>query len=178
MRSIQLVCAFLFLQSCGPSPLTSDASDDHPGAGGQGDGPPKGTGGATASDGQLGASGGSLGADGSGGKVGTADGGLTCAEIAGQYGNVLDAQQRCVPGAANQCQQIVPAELAYCSIGCMTPVNDSTALNNLQDQWEQAGCRIMPARGCGDFICGKPSLGMCLPGTSGATKCAGLPPLQ
>ena len=103
-------------------------------------------GGATGSGGHAGAgggtgTGGSAGAGGhpTGGQGGQAvDSGVSCAELASEYGAALPEAEACTPGAASQCQQLVSTSLGACS--CQHYVQDATTLNAIRAQWTSQGC--------------------------------------
>ena len=105
------------------------------------------------------------GGHGGGGQGGqTVDSGVTCAELANEYSAALPAAEACTPGAANQCQQLVPLSLSICT-GCQHYVTDATTLNALRTQWTNQGCNLTTAL----IVC--PAIACVNPGTAGA--CAG-----
>ena len=73
-------------------------------------------GGGAGSGGHAGGGGTATGGHGGGGQGGqSVDSGVTCAELANEYSAALPAAEACTPGAANQCQQLVPLTLSICS---------------------------------------------------------------
>ena len=102
----------------------------------------------TGGTGGSGATGGSSGAGGS-----SPDGGLgTCDALATKYSVALAAAKSCTAGASGQCTQPVPMWLSSCAGGCTEYVNDATELNQLRQEWSQAGCgsvtAVCPAIAC------------------------------
>jgi len=101
------------------------------------------------------------GGHGGGGQGGqTADSGVSCAELASEYSAALPAAEACTPGAANQCQQLVPLSLSICT-GCEHYVTDATTLNALRTQWTNQGCNLTTAL----IVC--PAIACISPGTAG-----------
>jgi hypothetical protein len=123
----------------------------HPGTGG---------GGGTGTGGHAG-SGGTSGTGGSAGH--SADGGVTCAELASEYQAALPAAEACTPGTANQCQTLVPLALNICSNACKHYVTDATTLNAIQAQWTGQGCDQPTAL----VVCPAIAIACISPGTSG-----------
>ncbi len=69
------------------------------------------------------------------------DGGLSnCSALSQKYGIALAEAKSCTAGAANQCAQQVSVSLGGCSVGCTDYVNDATELNQIRQEWSQAGC--------------------------------------
>ena len=113
------------------------------------------------SGGHAGGGGSATGGHGSGGQGGqTVDSGVTCAELATEYSAAVPAAEACTPGAANQCQQLVPLSLSICT-GCQHYVTDATTLNALRTQWTNQGCNLTTAL----IVC--PAIACINPGTAG-----------
>jgi hypothetical protein len=119
-------------------------------------------GGGAGSGGHAGGGGSSAtGGHGGGGQGGQAvDSGVTCAELANEYSAALPAAEACTPGAANQCQQLVPLSLSICT-GCEHYVTDATSLNAIRTQWTNQGCNLTTAL----TVC--PAIACINPGTAG-----------
>jgi hypothetical protein len=134
-------------------------SGGHAGAGAGGS---SGAGGKAATGGQGGGGGkaatGGHGGGGQGGQM--VDSGVSCAELATEYSAALPAAEACTPGAANQCQQLVPLSLSICT-GCEHYVTDATTLNALRTQWTNQGCNLTTAL----IVC--PAIACINPGTAG-----------
>jgi hypothetical protein len=141
-----------------------------PGTGGNGGGHASGgaAGGGAGGGGHAGAGGSggaggkaATGGHGGGGQGGqTVDSGVSCAELANEYSAALPAAEACTPGAANQCQQLVPLSLSICT-GCEHYVTDATTLNALRTQWTNQGCNLTTAL----IVC--PAIACINPGTAG-----------
>ena len=149
---------------------TGGAGGDHAsgGAGGHASGGGGGhaTGGAAGSGagtgGHAGTGGSATGGHGGGGQGGqTVDSGVSCAELATEYSAAFPAAEACTPGAANQCQQLVPITLGICT-GCEHYVTDATTLNAIHTQWTNQGCNLTTAL----IVC--PAIACVNPGTAGA----------
>jgi len=83
---------------------------------------------------------------------------------------MVDAQ-RCTLGAANQCQQVVPAHLSPCD-SCLTHVNDSATVLLLEDQWRQLGCDGDTGSTCGQIVCPTSTNTTCVDTGNGTGKCS------
>lgn len=126
------------------------------GGGGAGGGGHAGAGGSSGAGGKA-----ATGGHGGGGQGGqTVDSGVSCAELASEYSAALPAAEACTPGAANQCQQLVPLSLGICA-GCEHYVTDATTLNALRTQWTNQGCNLTTAL----IVC--PAVACISPGTAG-----------
>jgi hypothetical protein len=97
-------------------------------------------------------------------------GGSPCAGLSQKYAALLPLVKSCTPGAANQCAQLVPTELAVCSAGCTTYVNDATELNGLRQQWTAAGCSSGTVS-CPAIRCQQTLAGGCATADSGGAFC-------
>jgi hypothetical protein len=136
----------------------STGTGGHAGAGGTGGHAGSGGGGSTGTGGHAGG-GGSTGTGGQGGH--SADGGVTCAELASEYQAALPAAEACAPNTANQCQTLMPLSLNNCSSTCQHYVTDATTLIAIRAQWTDQGCGSTPVL-CPDLAV------LCLnPGTAG-----------
>jgi hypothetical protein len=131
------------------------ASGGQTGTGGDGQqGGTTGAGGsATGAGGNTGAGGSGAGGDATGaGGSGTGggqggQGGESCDKLASDYAGALTAAKACTPGATNQCQKLVDGTIG-CS-GCKAYVNDTTTLDQIQNQWDSQGCvRVCSAIAC------------------------------
>jgi len=131
-----------------------------------------GTGGASATGGQVGSGGaggktgtggsatGGHGAGGSGtGGGGGQGGGKSCDALETDYSSALTAAKKCTPGATNQCQQLVNSSLS-CP-GCKQYVNDTTALNTLQTEWDDQNCSSVTHL-CPAIACLVPTTNVCI----------------
>jgi hypothetical protein len=150
-------------QSTGGAGGGAAGSGGNAGAGGRagnGGHPGTGGGGGTGTGGHAGGG----GTSGTGGSAGhSADGGVTCAELASEYQAALPAAEACTPGTANQCQTLVPLALNICSNPCKHYVTDATTLNAIQAQWTGQGCAQPTAL----VFCPAIAIACISPGTSG-----------
>jgi hypothetical protein len=145
--------------------------------GAAGDTPVGGSGGGAAGGGGgiTGAGGGGIAGHGGGGQAGHGtDGGQTCAQLEADYSNALPAARQCTPGAANQCQHLVPTSIA-CT-GCSEYVNDVTTLDTIEGEWSEQDCPAMP-HPCPLIACLPPASGICAAtsGTSGGPNAGASP---
>ncbi len=120
-------------------------------------------GGGAGTGGHAGGGGSATGGHGGGGQGGqTVDSGVTCAELANEYSAALPAAEACSPGAANQCQQLVPIALSICT-ACQHYVTDATTLNAIRAQWTNQGCN----QATGTIVCPLAAVLCINPGTAG-----------
>jgi hypothetical protein len=63
--------------------------------------------------------------------------GKTCTQLEDEYQQALSVAYECTPGAANQCQQAIPA--SFCA-GCDVYVNDASSVNAIRAQLSSQGC--------------------------------------
>jgi hypothetical protein len=103
------------------------------------------------------------------GTTSDADGPASCSEIASEYANALPAALGCHVGGVDQCMKEVPLSL---ECGCLTFVNDSTALDALQGWWQSMGCKSGPGcpTGCPGY-----SGATCSASEGGISACKGTP---
>ena len=96
----------------------------------------------------------------------------TCSALYSQYQVALSLAKACSVGAAGQCEHMGPLVYPGCPSNCMTPVNDTSMLNQLLPQWRDAGCEtsttLVCAGGCQVF-----SKGNCASGDGGVGQCVG-----
>jgi hypothetical protein len=115
------------------------------------------------------------GGGGSPGHDGGADAGASCAELENAYASALTAARACMPGMAGQCAKLASTSLSPCFVGCMTYVQDATAVDDLKTQWTAKGC------GNGTFVCPaiaclQPTAGSCAAGDGGGGLCVSASP--
>jgi hypothetical protein len=115
-------------------------------------------GGSTGTGGHAGATGSGGAAGGGGGHPGGGAGGSgeSCTQLSADYAAAFPAAEACTPGAANQCQTLMPTSLAC---GCSHYVNDATKLKAIQQQWTDQGCNNST------IVC--PLIACIAPGTAG-----------
>jgi hypothetical protein len=111
------------------------------------------------------------GAAGGGTGAGGGAGGVGCSDLAKRYADALPAAQRCGVNLPAQCQHLVSGELSPCFVGCMTYVNDATALNAIKLLWTQAGCNSTFTL-CPAIACLQPRNNACLAGDAGGGVCS------
>ena len=108
--------------------------------------------------------------------AGAPDAGVTCASIEAQYSATLAQDKQCNPTLdRDQCQQQVDSNLS-CSGGCKTWVDSKDGLDDIRQQWQQAGCDKIP-RACPAIACIAPGKGLCALQPGGGGVCTGLGPL-
>jgi hypothetical protein len=93
----------------------------------------------------------------------------SCSEIASEYASALPAALGCHVGGYDQCAKEVPLSL---DCGCVTFVNDSTALDTLQGWWQSMGCTTGPGCPTG---CAVYAAATCLAGEGGVSTCQRTP---
>jgi hypothetical protein len=84
----------------------------------------------------------------------------SCSELATEYQTALSDAGNCTVGAPGQCQQLVSSSPYPCA-GCLTYVNDSTALSAILNAWNEEGCTgVVPP--CGLGACETPQNNTCI----------------
>jgi hypothetical protein len=166
-----LLFGILHVGGCGSVTTGDDAGTGSAGKVGGGGGA---GGGVAGSGGSTGGQGGAVGTGHDGGAAGggghTGDGGQSCTELQSEYADALVAARSCDVKASGQCAHLASSTLSPCFYGCMTYVNDSTALDAIKAEWIGAGCNSAPVA-CPAIACLQPTGKMCVAADGGGGTC-------
>jgi hypothetical protein len=124
------------------------------------------TGGRMATDGKN--SGGVSGTGGAPGGGGPGTGGIAaeCDQYMRDYEVELVNARTCNDKKAKACAMAVPAKLAGCGSACITFVDTTAMLDQIQNKWMKAGCT---APACPTSLCLNSALSICSPLTGSCT---------
>jgi hypothetical protein len=105
----------------------------------------------------------------------SADAGRSCQQLVSDFEAARSAALACTPGAANQCQALVPVSMCA---GCGVYVNDATQASAISAQFFDQGCDKNAATACTPFSCIQVGPSSCVANDGGSPggTCTPMPP--